>query len=40
MESDAKRMRGARPFVFTNLKDGTGVASIIDWIHTDLLLGA
>lgn len=40
MESDAKRMRGARPFVFTNLKDGTGVASIIDWIHTNLLFDA
>ncbi len=33
MESDAKRMRGARPFVFTNLKEGTGVAAIIDWIR-------
>jgi urease accessory protein len=34
MESDARRMRGTRPFFFTNLKDGTGVASIIDWIHS------
>jgi urease accessory protein len=34
MESDAKRMRGKRPFFFTNLKDGTGVASVIDWIHS------
>ena len=40
MEADAKRMRGARPFVFTNLKDGTGVASIIDWIRTSLLFDA
>jgi urease accessory protein len=40
MESDAKRMRGARPFVFTNLKDGTGVASIIDWIRAELLFEA
>ncbi|OGL06410.1 MAG: urease accessory protein UreG [Candidatus Rokubacteria bacterium RIFCSPLOWO2_02_FULL_68_19] len=40
MEADAKRMRGARPFVFTNLKDGTGVASIIDWIHASLLFDA
>lgn len=37
MEADAKRMRGARPFVFTNLKEGTGVASIIDWIRASLL---
>ena len=40
MEADAKRMRGARPFVFTNLKDGTGVASIIDWICASLLFDA
>jgi urease accessory protein len=40
MEADAKRMRGARPFVFTNLKDGTGVASIIDWIRAELLFDA
>ncbi|MEK6666544.1 MAG: urease accessory protein UreG [candidate division NC10 bacterium] len=40
MEADAKRMRGARPFVFTNLKDGTGVASIIDWIRASLLFDA
>jgi urease accessory protein len=40
MEADTKRMRGARPFVFTNLKDGTGVASIIDWIRSNLLFDA
>jgi urease accessory protein len=32
MEADAKRMRGARPFLFTNLKTGTGVPAIIDWL--------
>jgi urease accessory protein len=40
MERDAKRMRGAGPFVFTNLKDGTGVAAIIDWIRASLLFDA
>ncbi|HLC41857.1 MAG TPA: urease accessory protein UreG [Methylomirabilota bacterium] len=40
MEADTKRMRGAQPFVFTNLKDGTGVASIIDWIRSNLLFDA
>ena len=40
MEADTKRMRGARPFVFTNLKDGTGVASVIDWIRSNLLFDA
>jgi len=38
MESDARRMRGARPFLFTNLKDGTGVASVVDWLRGRLLL--
>jgi urease accessory protein len=38
MERDARRMRGARPFVFTNLKTGEGVARIVQWIHADLLL--
>jgi urease accessory protein len=28
MERDAKRMRGERPFVFANLRQGTGVAEI------------
>ena len=32
MESDTRRMRGTRPFVFTNLKTGTGVAEIIAFI--------
>ncbi len=34
MEADAKRMRGARPFVFTNLKTGQGVDPVIDFIVT------
>jgi urease accessory protein len=32
MERDAKKMRGARPFLFSNLKDGTGVGAIVDWL--------
>src|SRR6201981_3030228 len=28
MDVDARRMRGSRPFVFTNLRDGKGVAEI------------
>jgi urease accessory protein len=38
MERDAWRMRGRRPFVFTNLKTGTGVDTILDWLRHDLLL--
>ncbi len=40
MERDARRMRGARPFVFTNLRTGDGVDAILEWIHRDLLLTA
>jgi urease accessory protein len=32
MERDTKRMRGDRPFVFTNLRIGTGVDTIVDFI--------
>jgi urease accessory protein len=37
MERDAKRMRGGRPFVFTNLREGTGVDTVVSWIRRDLL---
>src|SRR5579872_3918158 len=36
MERDAKLKRGERPFVFTNLKDGTGVAVVEDWLRAKL----
>ena len=32
MAADAARMRGSRPFVFTNLKTGEGVDTVIDFI--------
>jgi urease accessory protein len=32
MERDSRKMRGARPFVFSNLKDGTGLADIAAFI--------
>jgi len=37
MERDSKRMRGDRPFVFTNLRDGTGADVVVDWIRRELL---
>jgi urease accessory protein len=37
MDRDAKRMRGERPYVFTNLKTGAGVDTLIDWIRHSLL---
>jgi urease accessory protein len=32
MERDARQMRGARPFVFTNLKSGEGLDRVVDFI--------
>jgi urease accessory protein len=32
MESDTRRMRGDKPFVFTNLKNDTGLDTVIDFI--------
>ena len=37
MERDARRMRGERPFVFTNLRDGDGAQTVADWIRRELL---
>jgi urease accessory protein len=33
MERDAKRMRGTRPFVFTNLRAGEGVDEIARFVE-------
>ena len=38
MDRDARRMRGDRPFVFTNLRSGEGVDAIVHWIRHELLL--
>jgi urease accessory protein len=38
MESDTKRMRGEKPFVFTNLKKSVGVDTIISFIIKDGML--
>ncbi|HJS39084.1 MAG TPA: urease accessory protein UreG [Burkholderiales bacterium] len=40
MERDSKRMRGARPFVFTNLKTGQGLATVIEFIEREGMLCA
>ena len=37
MARDARRMRGERPFVFTNLKSGAGVEEVVTWIRRELL---
>ena len=38
MDRDARKMRGERPFVFTNLKTGQGLAPIISFIEREGLL--
>lgn len=38
MDTDARRMRGERPFVFTNLKIGLGLSTITDFIEKNGLL--
>ena len=37
MARDAKTMRGDKPFLFTNIKNGDGVVDVIAWIQRDLL---
>jgi len=36
MERDSLKMRGDRPFIFTNLKDSTGLAAVIGWLEGQL----
>ncbi len=36
MQQDTDRMRGKRPYVFTDLKSGTGLSIVIEWIESRL----
>ena len=40
MDRDARKMRGARPFVFSNLKTGQGLDSIVGFIEKQGMLQA
>jgi urease accessory protein len=38
MDRDSRRMRGDRPFVFTNLKTGEGLEDVVRFIEREGLL--
>jgi urease accessory protein len=38
MARDAKRMRGDRPVIFSNMKSGEGLDKIVSWIENDVLM--
>ena len=38
MASDTRKLRGNKPFIFTNLKEDVGLEEIIDWIKKNVLL--
>ena len=37
MDRDSRKMRGEKPFVFTNLKTGEGVDDVVAWIRREQL---
>ena len=39
MERDSIKMRGVRPFIFTNLKTGTGLAAVVDFVTSHIVPG-
>ena len=38
MERDSRKMRGDRPFIFTNIRGGEHVDQVIEWIKKNVLL--
>jgi urease accessory protein len=38
MERDSRKMRGDKPFIFTNIKTGENIDKVIAWIKRNVLL--
>lgn len=39
MDRDSRRQRGDRPFIFTNMKTGQGLAEVVAWLNTERAKG-
>ena len=37
MERDSKKMRGDKPFMFTNIRDDQGVDEVVKWIKENVM---
>ncbi|MBR4019736.1 MAG: urease accessory protein UreG, partial [Firmicutes bacterium] len=38
MDRDSRKMRGERPFVFTNIRGDENVDTVVEWIQRNVLL--
>lgn len=38
MDRDSKRMRGTRPYLFSDMKSGVGLDKIVSWIEHDVMM--
>lgn len=38
MERDSKKMRGSRPFIFTNIRGNEGIDEVVAWIKRNVLM--
>lgn len=37
MDRDSKKMRGTRPFIFTDIRSKKGVQDVLDWLKTNVI---
>lgn len=38
MDRDARRMRGSKPYIFTNMKSGAGLEAVVTWVEHSVLM--